>query len=142
MTGYMPAQSLLKSLLITCSSLGTGRVVEGDDRILDTGGTNAAILYPGAMQRYELAQMHRENEYTAKVDLFTKYVSDASYGAFGTLRDAVLATIAGGRCLSEAYFITGVTGGEVLEVYEMVNGQRMGPFFLTEELQITIVENV
>ena len=140
---YMPAQSLLKTLLLTCTSFGAADVVEGDERILDRGITNACILYPGALPEYNTARMHRENLYETSLELFTKYTDTTAYATFGTLRDAVLSTLSAAPCLSAGYFITGITGeGEPSEVYEVADGQRRGPYFIMQRLRVAIQENV
>lgn len=143
MTGYMAAQALLKTLLLTCGSFGASDVVESDDRILDRGITNACILYPADMPERDLEHMAREKVWQCYADLFTKYVDSTSFSAFGTLRDAVIATLETGRCMTGTYFITQVAGsGAPSEVYERVSGQLMGPYFIVQRLRITIKEQV
>lgn len=143
MSGYMPAQALLKTLLLTNASFGASDVTEGDDRILDRGITNGAVLYPGGVTEYDTAGMTRAHQWEGYIDLFTKFIDNTAYATFGTLRDSVIATIAGAPCLSSVYFVTMIRGEDgPSEVYERVNGQLMGPYFLTQRLRVTIEEQV
>jgi hypothetical protein len=140
MAGYMAAQALLKTLLLTVGSLSPAGVTEGDARVLDSGITYAAIIYPGTVPPYELAAKVRMHEWEALVDIFIKFTDDTTYSAFGTFRDAVMAAILAGRILSETYFITSMqaTGGPS----DVMDKQDNGPFFVTQQLQLTIRENV
>ena len=137
---YMAAQTLLKALLVTCGSLGASNVTEGDLRVLDSGLTNTAVIFPGILPVMDLATLVRVREYEAIVDLFTKFVDDTAYSTFGTLRDAVIATIMGGRDMSGTYFITALASdGEPTELFDK---QGAGPFFVNQRFRLVIQEQV
>lgn len=138
---YMAAQALLKTLLLTMTStFATGDVTEGDLRVLDSASSSVAVLFPGAVPFLDLANMVREHQHEGFLDLYAKFVDDTSYSTFGTLRDSVLATIAGAPCLSGTYFVTGIqSDGDPLDVYDKQGG---GPFWITQRLRVTIEEQV
>ena len=137
----MAGQGYLKTLLLTISgSFGASDVTEGDVRVLDSGSTNTAVLFPGAVLPYDTAGMVREHEHEAILDLFTKFVDDTSYSTFGTLRDAVITKFDTTKALSADYFITMiVSDGDPVELYDKQGG---GPFFITQRLRITFTEQV
>ena len=138
--GYMTAQGLIKTLLLTNANFGADDVTEGDLRILDRGITNAAVLFPGTIQGLDLAGMVREDAYEGYIDLFTKFTGDEAYNTFGTLRDSVVATLDGGKCLSATHFITAISSdGDPVELYDKEN---RGPFFIWQRLRLTIMEQV
>jgi len=141
--GYMTAQGALKTLLLTITGttgFGANDVSEGDLRILDSGSTNLAVLFPGSVPPYDTAGMVREHEHEAIVDLFTKFVDDTAYSTFGTLRDAVIDKLDTTKVLSSVYFVTSiVSDGDPVELYDKQGG---GPFFITQRLRLTIVEEV
>jgi hypothetical protein len=140
MSGYMPGQALLKATLLTCESLERGSVTEGDVRVLDSGIINSCVLFPGGIPEYDTAGLRREQIWNCIADLFTKFIDDSSYSAFGTLRDAVIATLDAGAGLSASYFVTSiVSDGDPIELYDKQGG---GPFFITQRLRITIQENM
>lgn len=138
MAGYMPAQSLLKTLLLTCASFDTGDVTEGDYRAMDQGRTNIAVITPGSLPEFGTTELTRWHTYDAMVDLFSRWDDFTAYNDFGTLRDAVLSTVNAAPCLDETYSITGIASeGNPTEVYDK---QGAGPFFMTQRLRFTIQE--
>jgi len=138
--GYMTAQGLLKTLLLTNSNFGASDVTEGDLSILDRGKTNMAVLFPASLPEYDLAGMVREHEWEGFIDLYTKFISDVSYSAFGTLRDSVVATLDTAKCLSAAYFMMAIASdGDPVEVFDKQGG---GPFFIWQRLRLRINEQV
>ena len=140
MSGYMAAQALLKTKLLTCASFGASDVTEGDYRVMDSGSTNTAVIIPGTVPALDVAGMVRVQEYDAIVDLFTRFIDDTTYNTFGTLRDALLAVIIAAPTLSADYFIIEVrTDGDISEVFDR---QNAGPFFLTQRLRFVIQEQV
>ena len=142
MSGYMTAQGLLKTLLLTCASFGASDVTEGDFRVLDSGSTNTAVLLPGAIPNFDIAGLVRQVEYEAIMDLFTRFVDDTTYNTFGTLRDAVISTLNTGSApaLSAVYFITLLRSDS--DPIELFDKQGNGPFFITQRFRITIEEQV
>ena len=140
MSAYMTAQGLLKTLLLTCTSFGASDVTEGDLRVLDSGSTNTAIIFPGSVPIYDTAGMERQHEWVAIVDLFTKFVDDTSYSTFGTLRDAVITKIEAAPAMSASFFITELSSdGDPIEVFDR---QGAGPFFITQRFLLSIQEQV
>jgi hypothetical protein len=137
---YMAAQALLKTLLLTMTELSNDGVTEGDARVLDSGRDYFAILYPGAVNSYELSAKVREHEFEGIVQVFSRNKDAAAYATFGTFRDAVIAKIKLGRMLSENYFITSATAeGRLNDVFDKTGA---GPFYVMQELSLTIQENV
>lgn len=138
--GYMTAQGLLKTLLLTNGNFPAGTVTEGDLSILDNGITNAAVLFPAGIGNFDLAGMTREQIWEGFIDLYTKFVDDASYSTFGTLRDSVIATLDTTKCLNDTYFMMAIASdGDPVEVYDKQGG---GPFFIWQRLRLQINEQV
>lgn len=140
MSAYMTAQGLLKTLLLTNSSFGASDVTEGDLRILDSGSTNTAVLFPGSVPTYDVAGMERQHEWTAILDLFKRFVDDTSYSGFGTLRDSVFTTIEAAPALSASFFIYNITSDS--EPFEVFDKQGAGPFFIGQRFLLSIMEQV
>lgn len=140
MSGYMAAQALLKTKLLTCASFGASDVTEGDYRVMDSGSTNMAIIIPGNIPLLDVAGMTRTQEYDAIVDLITKFVDDTSYNTFGTLRDAMLAVFIASPALSADYFITEISTDA--DIQELFDRQGAGPFFVSQRFRFTIQEQV
>ena len=138
---YMGAQTLLKTRLLTLSSyFGSSDVAEGDLRILDNGNTNHIVLFPGGVPVFDTAIMQRSVAWEGVLDLFTKFVDDTSYNTFGTLRDAVIANLDASPCLDATYWVISITSdGDPEEVYDKQGG---GPFFVWQQLRLTITEQV
>ena len=137
---YMTAQGLLKTLLLTVTGFNTGDVTEGDLRVLDSGTTYKAVLFPGAINQIDLAGMTRTVEYECILDLFCKFTDDTSYSTFGTFRDLVIARLDANPALSADYFMIAMTSqGEPIEIYDR---QGAGPFFINQRFAITIQEQV
>jgi len=137
---HMAAQALVKTLLITNSNLGAGTVTEGDYTVLDSGHIYSAVLNPGAFGRHELAEMTRERPWTVLVDLFAKFSDDTTYSALGTLRDSIIETLKGGRCLSSIYVINGIESDQ--DPQEVFDRQSNGPFFVMQTLRLTLDEYI
>jgi hypothetical protein len=138
--GYMTAQGLLKSLLLTNANFGTNDVTEGDLSILDSGIKNAAVLFPASLVDFDIAGMVRSHTWEGFIDLYTKFEGDGSYSAFGVLRDSVVATLDAEKCLNETYFMTAITSeSDPVEVYDKLGG---GPFFIWQRLRLSIDEQV
>lgn len=141
MSGYMPAQALLKDLLLDIRDyFGADDVTEGDYGPMDSSALNCAVLVPGSVPAFDLAGMTREHAYETLLDLFTKFTDDDSYNTFGELRDAVIAQLDANPALSETYFMTSITAdGDPMDVYDKMDA---GPFFVTQRFRITIQEQV
>ena len=138
---YMAAQALLKTRLLTITgSFDSTDVTEGDIRVLDNNPGNAAVLYPGGVPVFDTAIMTRSVAWEGVMDLFTRFVDDTSYSTFGTLRDAVITNLDASPCLDATYWIISITSdGDPEEVYDKQGG---GPFFLWQQLRLTITEQV
>ncbi len=137
---YMPAQALLKTLLLTCPAFGGEDVTEGDLRILDRGKSSFCVLFPGGVPAYDTAQMVREHEWECLVDLFAKFDNDTSYNTFGTLRDTVITLLDTAKYLGTTYHISQIASeGDPAEVYDKSGG---GPFFIMQRLRVAIIEEV
>jgi hypothetical protein len=135
---YMTAQGLLKTLLLTVSGFSASDVTEGDLRVLDSGTTYKAVLFPGSIPEIDLAGMSRVIEYEAIIDLFVKFTDDTSYSAFGTFRDLVIAKLDALPALSDTYFMTRLNSdGAPIEIFDR---QGAGPFFVTQRFIVTIEE--
>ena len=136
---YITAQGLLKTLLLTLSSLIDGSVTEGDLRVLDKGYSTMAVIYPGALPEYDLAGMTREHEYEAIVDLFVRVVDGDEINDLGTLRDAVITALEAAPCLSATYFVTALSSDRPEEIYDTAGG---GPAYFVQRCYLTIQEQV
>ena len=138
---YMASQALLKTRLLTLTTyFGATDVTEGDLRTLDNGSTNHAVLFPGGIPVYDTAILARSVAWEGVLDLFTKLVDDTSYSTFGTLRDAVIANLDASPCLDATYWVISITSdGDPEEVYDKMGG---GPFFIWQQLRLTITEQV
>lgn len=109
MAGYMPAQALLKTLLLTCASFSAGDVTESDFSILDRGRPACCVLFPGGIPNYDTAGRVREHQWEAILDLAKRFTSDADWSTFGALRDEVVAKLDATKALSADYFIVNIT---------------------------------
>lgn len=67
----------------------------GKFTVLDLGVTNAAIFYVGRMESEQTVNLQTGKTWDILFDLFHRTASDEAtdWGAFGTLRDAVIAEI-------------------------------------------------
>lgn len=138
--GYMTAQGLLKTLLLTVTGFNSTDVTEGDYRVLDKNPTYAAVLTPGALPEIDLAGMVRSFAYEGVIDLFTRFVDDTSYSTFGTFRDLVIDKLNDNPALSDTYFMMTLrSDGGMEEVFFKDGG---GPFFLVQRLTVTIEEQI
>jgi hypothetical protein len=136
----MPAQALLKTLLLTSPSFVEGSVTEGDIRVLDSGLTNMCVLYPGSIPAYDTAGMTREHEWDCLADIYTRFLNDTAYSTLGTLRDELILLLDATKFLSVTYYIAGIiSDGDLMDVKDKQGG---GPYFVTQRLRVTIVEEV
>jgi hypothetical protein len=140
MSGYMAGQALLKTLIATNASFAAGSVVEGEISILERGVTNACILFPGTVPELDTDGLTRTVEWECLVDLLTRFTGDASYNAFGTLRDSFLATLQANPCLSDDYFITGVRSEG--EPDELTDRRGEVVMFIMQRFRVTIQEQI
>ena len=140
MSGYMPAEALLSTLLQTISGLV---VTEGDQRILDGNGESIAILFPASVPNYDFDAMLRQHEWECELDLFVRFHDVTGYTTLGTLRDSVIALLDTTKCLSATYFILSIQSSD--DPAPLYNKQSMPgalPVFITQSFRIVIEEQV
>jgi hypothetical protein len=141
MSGYMPAQAALKTLLLTLTAdFPAGTVTEGDQRVHDLGVEKCAILFPGGVPAFDTVSMERQHEYECLLDLFLRYKDHTSYNDFGTLRDTVITLLDATKYVTTTHKITLInTDGDPAELRNKTGG---GPFWIYQTLRLTISEDV
>jgi hypothetical protein len=138
MSGYMPAQALLKTLLLTVSGFSAGDVVESDPKVLDQGRLQVVNLEHGGIPQFDVAGLQRVHAWEALADLLVRFRTDADTTRHGTLRDAIVAKLDATKDLSADYYISMIqTDGDPERLKHPSAGE-----YIIQTLRITIVERV
>jgi hypothetical protein len=143
---YATCRDAVKNtLLLLTGTFGANDISNGDDRILDSGLTNAAIMLPGTLALNQTGSYRTEHHWDVVFDLYTRHMDNTSYATFSALVDTVVAKLdaypkLGTAGAGELLVIDGpVSAGEAQDVFDKLGA---GPFFIVQRFRVRVREYV